>query len=128
MSEWEEYQILDKLLEILDVESIPSEHHLGRPFMTPYQLAIAFKQRFPEIFNAIGLPVGGKGTNQHSSLAQYLARELSRHIKNHSISNQIEGGFLYNGYLSDLTFFDGEEEIVSSSEQSYHLSIFRRID
>ena len=128
MSDWENYQILEKLLNILDIDSIPSEHHLGRPFMTPYQLAIAFKQHYPETFNLLGLPVGGKGTNQHTSLAQYLARELSRHIKNHTISDQIEGGFLCNGYISDLIFIDGDDEIISSSEQSYHVSIFRRID
>lgn len=122
---WEEYQIADKILEILDVESIPTGHHLGRPFMTPYQIAIAFKKRFPKTFNDLGLPLGGKGTSQHTSFAQYVARELSRHIKDGSLSGIIEGGFLFNGFLKDLVFLDGNIEIESSSEQSYHVSIFR---
>jgi len=122
---WEEFQIAEKILEILDVESIPAGHHLGRPFMTPYQIAIAFKRNYPDTFKAIGLPVGGKGTKRHTSLSQYLGREISGHINEAPLSGQIEGGFLYNGFLLDLRFLDGDREIVSSSEHSYNLSIFR---
>ena len=128
MSMWEEHQIADKIIQILDVESIPKKHHLGRPYMTPYQIAIAFKKRFPETFSCLGLPLGGKGIKSHTSLAQYIARELSRHIKDKSLDNLIEGGFLYNGFLPDLTFFDGKEKITSSAEQSYNISLFRRKD
>jgi hypothetical protein len=128
MSKWEENQIADKILGILDVESIPAGHHLGRPFMTPYQIAIAFKQEYPKTFNDIGLPLGGKGTSQHTSFAQYIGRELSRRIKDGPLSEKIEGGFFFHGFLKELTFLDGVMEIKSSSEKSYHVSIFRLKD
>jgi len=94
MSKWEEYQIAEKILQILDVESIPEGHHLGRPFMTPYQIAIAFKERYPDDFKKMGMPLGGKGTGQHTSFSQYIARQLSRCINNKTLSDSIEGGFL----------------------------------
>ncbi|MPM44653.1 hypothetical protein SDC9_91332 [bioreactor metagenome] len=66
---WEELKLEEKIIEILRVESHEPGHHFGRPFFTPYQIAIEFKIRYPEEFEKIGKPVGGKGTGQPDSVA-----------------------------------------------------------
>ena len=49
MSEWEELRILSKVEEILESVSRGSEeHHFGNPFVTTYQIAIAYAQQHPE--------------------------------------------------------------------------------
>lgn len=124
---WDECQLEDKIFQILGVESHHPDHHFGRPFLTPYQIAISFKKLFPEEYAHIGKPVGGKGTGQPDSLAQYFANELSRRINNDSIQN-IEGRFLHRRHLLTLQYDDEGKVIESSALQSYDLSMFRRID
>src|ERR1700741_3084843 len=126
-SMWDEFQLEDKIFRILDVESRNSDHHFGRPFLTPYQIAISFKSLFPDDFSRMGKPVGGKGTGQKDSLSQYFALELSRRISSGSISN-IEGRFLHRENLSTLQYNDEGEIIESSLMQSNDLSMFRRIE
>lgn len=88
-------------------------HHLGRPFVTGYQLAILFKEMFRDDFDRLGYLVGGKGIGREFTLASYLARELSQRIKRHEITN-VEGGFLSNERLQSLEFNDAGEPVVSS--------------
>ncbi len=128
MSIWQEYQIEDKVTKILqDIPDSADKHHLGRPFLTAYQIAIEFANRFPEEHQKIGHPVGGAGVGQRNSLAQYLALELSKHIKNHSITH-IEGGFLSNQHLLDIRFSHGDDIIQSSlTGTNFTLSMFRLI-
>lgn len=126
-STWDEFQLEDKIFRILSVESHNPEHHFGRPFLTPYQIAIAFKNMFPDDFARIGKPVGGKGTGQQDSLAQYFALELSKRINGGSIQN-IEGRFLHRKYLETLQYNDDGEIVESSAMQAYDLSMFRRVD
>lgn len=127
LSLWDELQLEDKIFQILGVESHNPDHHFGRPFLTPYQIAISFKTLFPAEYARINKPVGGKGTGQKDSLAQYFALELSRRINNGSIQN-IEGRFLHRKHLLTLQYDDEGKIIESSAMQSYDLSMFRRID
>ena len=53
MSNWEELQIETKVLAILDVWSHKPEHHFGRPFLAPYQIAVEFERRFAQEFAAV---------------------------------------------------------------------------
>lgn len=124
---WDELDLEAKVLRILNVRSHAPYHHFGRPFLTPYQIAISFKKLFPVDFKKIGKPVGGKNTGQKDSLAQYLALELSRKIKNKSIVN-VEGRFLHRKYLKSLKYDNDGTAIESSSMKSYDLSMFRRKD
>lgn len=124
---WDEFLLEEKIYRILDVESHNPQHHFGRPFLTSYQIAISFKNLFPEDFVKIGKPVGGKGIGQQDSLSQYFALELSRRINNGSLRN-IEGRFLHRIYLGTLQYHDGSDIIESSAMQAYDLSMFRRID
>jgi len=124
---WDELQLEDKIFQILSVESHNPTHHFGRPFLTPYQIAISFKALFPEDFARIGKPVGGKGIGQKDSLAQYFANELSQRINKDLITN-VEGRFLHRKHLLTLQYDDEGKVIESSAMQAYDLSMYRRID
>ncbi len=126
MSKWENLNIEDKLINILrHAKSHPADHHFGPPFLTAYQLAIAFTQQYPDDAKSLGFPVGGEGIGQRNSLAQYLAGQLSRRIHNGSIQN-VEGGFLSNQFLKQISFISGSEVIISSlTDTQYPLSMFR---
>ena len=112
--------------------SIDHAAHAAEAIMTsdsrPKQIAIEFKIRYPEEFAKIGKPVGGKGTGQPDSVAQYFALELSRRIKNGSIKN-IEGRFLHRGHLKTLQYYDDvHQEVESSLMQNFDLSLYRLLD
>ena len=128
MSQWQDLDIETKITSILrDIPDTASEHHLGRPFLTAYQIAIEFARLYPEDFARLDYPIGGVGIGQRSSLAQYIARELSRRIKNKELTH-IEGGFLSNQHLHDINFeVDGQEELIHSSltHTNFTLSVFR---
>ena len=124
---WDELQLEDKIFQILSVESHAPDHHFGRPFLTPYQLAISFKALFPEDFARIGKPVGGRGTGQQDSFAQYIGKELSQRISRGLITN-IEGRFLQRKHLLTLQYSDEGKVVESSAMQAYDLSMYRRID
>lgn len=128
MSLWDDLYMDAKILAILRAVPDSAEgHHLGRAYLTAYQIAIEFKNRYPEDFERIGYPIGGSGTGQRNSLSQYLAQQLSRRIKSGQLS-EIEGGFLSNLHLKGIHFLDGEKEITSSLTGSgYTLSMFRLI-
>ena len=127
MSIWDEFSIESRIRQILDVASRDTSrdksHHFGRPFLTAYQIAIAFVEAHPKDAERIGKPVGGKGTRK-DSLAQYLAWQLSRRIKSGELSG-IEGRFLHRQYLLSLEY-DSDAGIVESSlGQASDLSMFR---
>jgi hypothetical protein len=126
MSLWEQHRIEEKIIAILrQVRSHDPEHHFGRPYLTAYQLAIAFANDFPADTKAIGLPVGGVGIGERNSLAQYLALELSRHIKADP-AHPVAGAFLSSNDLEDISFKHDEGLIHSSLTRSgYALSMFR---
>lgn len=129
MSKWQELNIEEKIPQILrDVPDAASEHHLGRPFLTAYQIAIEFAKRHPEDAAQLGFPIGGVGTGQRNSLAQYLAGQLSTNIRAGRLTD-IEGGFLSNQHLNDISF-DVDGEIIHSSltTTSFTLSMFRLRD
>ena len=104
MYKWEKFDIENKVIDILrHAEGHPQEHHFGSPFLTAYQLAIAFSQLYPDDFQSLGYEnVGGKGIGKRSSLAQYLAKQLSTRIRDGRIQN-IEGRFLSNQFLEQIS-------------------------
>ena len=123
---WQALNITDKVVAVLeDAPEIETGHHLGRPFLTAYQIAIEFTRRYPEAAAEIGLPLGGLGAGQRKTLAQYLANGLSRKIKGGHLP-EVEGGFLSNWHLHDISF-DANGEIIHSSLTGtyFTLSMFR---
>ncbi len=124
---WESHSLGPKVVELLGSLSYDG-HHLGRPFLTGYQLAILFKERFCNDFDSLGYPVGGLGSGTEFSLTSYLARELSQRIRKGEITN-VEGGFLSNQYIRRFEFSDSGETVVSSLTGGQDdLAIFRLID
>jgi hypothetical protein len=93
--------------------------------LTAYQIAIEFARLYPDDATKLGSPIGGAGTGQRNSLAQYLAGQLSRNIGAGQLPN-IEGGFLSNQHLKDISFDVGTEIIHSSlTNTNFTLSMFR---
>jgi hypothetical protein len=129
MSIWVEQAIEAKICEALRDITIVNEdgHHFGRPYMTAYQLAIKLHRAHPEVAEALGVDVGGNGVGSRNSLAQYLARELSRRIKGAGGNHPIEGAFLSNDHVRSLTYDGPEGEALTSSltGTGFDVSLFR---
>jgi len=126
MSVWQDFGLAQKVEEILrkDAERY-KPHHLGHPYMSAYQIALALKKAHPKVFAAINMPLGGKDTKKHSSFSQYVGRQLSQHILAGEMPI-IEGGFLSNTYIDKIEFSNGADEIRSSVIGGNNpLSIFR---
>jgi hypothetical protein len=121
---WEQHNIENRVIRILR-EVDDEGHHFGRPFLTAYQLAIEFDRRHHDIVIQLGKQVGGAGTGERTSLAQYLALELSRLIKDNP-DYPIEGAFISNQDVGELSYNYGTRVITSSVTGSgYSLSMFR---
>ena len=122
MSIWQEHSIEACIREVL--ASVPDDgHHFGRPFLSAYQIAIAFDQRFPREAALIAKPVGGRDTGRHDSLAKYFANQLSRRILAGTLSG-IEGRFLNGRFLESLEYGNDGETVASTLGRA-NLSIFR---
>jgi len=125
MTMWKDILFEKSVREILQGVKYDPAHHFGRPFLTAYQIAIEFSLRYPEDFKRIDLDVGGKGKGKHSSLAQYIARQLSVKIKS-GILPDIEGRFISNTHLQKILFNHGGETVESSLTDTQHdLSMYR---
>jgi hypothetical protein len=126
MNYWREQNVEQRIVEILsEIRYIKPEHHFGRPFITAYQLAIEYARRYPDDVVQLGYQIGGEGIGERSSLAQYLARELSRRINNRQITC-IEGAFLSNRRLSEVIFDNYGKPLTSSlTKTQFDLSMFR---
>ena len=70
MNKWHDLQLQDRLTEILCEFGVNEAHHFGRPYASAYQIAIAFAGRYPDLFERIGLPLGGPGIGKRNSLTQ----------------------------------------------------------
>lgn len=130
---WIDLEMESKVREILVDESKPyrkdkADHPFGRSFLTIYQIAILFKEKYPKDFKAIDMPVGGKGKGKGNSLAMYIARNLSDMIGKKKIED-IEGGFISYQYMDGPTFTgdDGERIESSAPHSGNELTIFRKI-
>ncbi|GAI86860.1 unnamed protein product [marine sediment metagenome] len=121
---WQQHNIENRVIQILG-EVGDDGHHFGRPFLTAYQLAIEFDRRNHDIVTQLDLEVGGAGTGEYVSLAQYLARQLSGYIKNDP-DYPIEGAFISNQFVKELSYKHGDVEVTSSlTGTGYSLSMFR---
>lgn len=126
MSIWIEFKVRTKIEELLkhDAEKY-KKHHLGHPYMSAYQIALGLKEKYPEVFKAVNMPLGGKNTDKRYSFSQYIGRELSQHILAGEMPN-IEGGFLSNTFIDNIEFSNREDGISSSLiGGNSPLSIFR---
>lgn len=129
MTVWHELELEAKIRNALEQVTIANEngHHFERPYMTAYQLAIKLDRAYPEVAERLGVRIGGRGTGGRNSLAQYLARELSRSIRDADGSYFVEGAFLSNDELTELRYLapDGEPLSSSLTGSGWDLSLFR---
>jgi hypothetical protein len=129
VSNWNQFDFENRIRNILSSKVYKPErnHHFGRPFMTAYQIAIEFNMLYPNVAHLMAYQVGGKGTNQHVSLSQYIALQLSQRIKSNQITD-IEGGFLSNNYINKFEFNNNGIDLKSSLiGTDYDHAIFRFI-
>lgn len=123
MSFWQDNNIEELVIQILtDVQD--DGHHFRRPFLTAYQLAIEFDIRNHDIVLRLGKGIGGADTGTRDSLAQYLALQLSRRIRNNPY-HPIEGAFISNRYIRELSYEYNNRPIRSSLTRTQDLSMFR---
>lgn len=127
-SMWASLKMGRKVVEILDVRSHAPGHHFGRPFMSLYQIAIEFKNRYPNEFEALGLPVGGRGAGRRNSLAQYIGRMLSSFIRKYGSAYPVEGCFVSRHHVATLQYKDGDDVIESSLGDTWDSTVFRLRD
>ena len=122
-SRWSQHDVEGKIRMLLSMQVYNDrpDHHLGRPFVTAYTLAIMFAREYPTTFNELGMAIGGRGSDVGISLPQYIANQLSRRITNNQICD-IEGGFLSDIDTMSLSIDNNGEVITSSVNQ---VSIFR---
>ena len=122
---WDRLRMDEKVLDVL-AGVHARRHHFGAPWLTAYQLAVGVKVRHRSTFDEIGKPVGGAGTGE-DSLARYLANQLSRRIKASAERYPIEGAFLSDEYLVDMSFSPPGEDAIRSSlvGSGEDLSLFR---
>ena len=122
MSTWEQFSLEARIREILSAVPLREpDHHFGHPFLTAYQIAIAFAALHHADYEAIGLEIGGRGLGERDSLAKYFSNQLSRRIRSGEITD-IEGRDLNLDHVRTLDFDFGDERIETSTEP---LSMFR---
>lgn len=128
MSMWQEADMESKIAEVLGEAHLtnPGGHHLGRPYVSSYQIAIALGRKYPDITDILDKEIGGRGIGKHNSVAQYLAGELSRKIKSDPVYF-VEGAFLSNESVSSIHFKDAQDNDIGSSlvGTSFDMAIFR---
>lgn len=126
MSQWQELDMTEKITKILSkfIYENP-EKYGGNPWVTAYQIAYEFAEQYHVECKKIGLPVGGKGTGERNSLAQYIAQQLSRNINSKRVEH-IEYSFLHTNHINTLSFKYGDDIIVASAPGTkYDVSIYR---
>ncbi len=126
MTKWEQFGMESKIIEVLSMAKFEIEHHFGKPYLTPYQIAIELTNRYPTLCDDLDMKVGGTNIGVHNSLTQYIAQQLSTRIKDTHLRNIIEGAFIFNMHLTDLVFRTSEgKDIHSSNSDQDALSMFR---
>ena len=123
---WEQHHLAERIRNIL--QDVPTQHghHLGRPFLSGYQIAMHFREQHREAFDAIGMPLGGAGTGEHSSFAQYVSGQLSRRINDRRPDVEgITGGLLSDWKLHELSYKYEGEIVTSSLVGAWDMAIFR---
>lgn len=128
MSVWQQLNVEQEILAVLASVPAPAPPSpLGRPFVTSYQLAIELERRAPHIRQTLNLPLGGAGSGRRASMAQYLGRELSQRIRRGAADPSIEGAFVSDSDVVNLSYREPGGTILTSSVSGtgFDLALFR---
>ena len=116
---------INHLLQIMDrCREYEPGHHLGRPYMSAYQIAICFARENPEHPLVQDLDVGGEGTGERRSLAQRIARFLSRAAQDPG--SEVDGAFISHQNIAEFSFDNNGSRVRVSGLNGPGHSIFRR--
>lgn len=88
-----------------------------RPYMTTYQIALAVKKHRPDIFEAAGKTLGGKGAG-HNTFAAYLGKAIMDNFSPSQPESPIEYAFLSHDYLVSVKFEDNVESSLVASQEA----------
>lgn len=121
--------MVDKLTSIFEDKYTYThpEENGGQPFVTPYQLAFDFNDRYPDDVKKLGYEnkIGGKGSGQRYSLPQYIAKNLSTNIKAGRITH-IEFAFIHTNRMKVMQFKYNDEDVEASAPNTkYDISMYR---
>jgi hypothetical protein len=101
----------------LDAVVLPMLERRLSQFHTAYQIAIFIKNTEPELFDEIGLPIGGQETGIPNSLAVRVASHYHRHPS-------VEYAELSDDKI-DITFQDENNTTKFASKNDGRFSLFR---
>jgi len=123
---WNDEEMLPIALRILDIELKDDSADFGYPYLTPYQIALKFKELYPVGYDELGMKIGGKETNEYNSLSQGFSRMLTKNSRNFP-NNNVEKAYFYRQYNKNLVFSTEEYDCIPSENQFPYLSMFRLI-
>lgn len=125
MSEWKQFFEAD-VLRILGSEEfdLREPHHFGHPFVTPYQLAVAFERDNRELCQRFGKKIGeGNGME---NLPTYIAHELSRLILSEGEDCPVEAAWLSGTQLPSIRYRHAGESKQGTPNPTHHgYSLYR---
>lgn len=108
MSEWEQ-SFEAEVFRLLDQEEfdIREDHHFGHPFVSAYQIAVAFERDNRELCQRLNKVIGaGDGLE---NLPTYIAHELSRRIRTAGTDYPIEAVWLSGTGLPTILYRHNKE-------------------
>ena len=128
MSDWEQF-FEAEVIRILGLEEFDTreEHHFalrGRPFVSAYQLAVAFERDNRELCQRLGKKMGdGEGME---NLPTYIARQLSQKFLEDQANYPVEPIWLSGTGLPVLLYrHDGQEKRGTPNRKYNGYSLFR---
>jgi hypothetical protein len=123
---WEQHNVTNLIRQILASVAPGPQDGVGRPFMTTYQIAIEFEQRFPNVVTALGHTAGGQGQG-YRALTNYIARWLPDRIVNRGVTD-IEFRFLSALHMTNLEFDNGGNPVTATTNQAgFDATMFRLV-
>lgn len=128
VSVWQTNGMEQRIREALEAVHLnsPDGHHFGRPYVSSYQLAITLAAEDGDLLGAVGKEIGGKGTGEHHSLAQYIGNELSKQIKAQGENHYAEGAFFSNENVLRIVYRGPAKEHESSlTGTPWDMALFR---
>ena len=121
MSKWKDLDMVDKLTSILEDKYTYThpEENGGQPFVTPYQLAFDFNDRYPDAVKTLGYEnkIGGEGSGHTDTLSRYIAKNLITNIKAGHITH-IEFAFINTN--RNMQFKYNDENVKASPDISMY--------
>ena len=126
MSDWR-IHFEPEVLRILGSDEFNTRkpHHFGRPFVSAYQLAVAFERDNRALCQRLNKVIGEIGEGR-DNLERYLAQQLSSHFKDDPVSYPVEAVWLSGTELPGLLYrYNGEDTLAAPNGEYGAYSLFR---